>query len=89
MSQTGEPAVLDGLLDSFTRCLDAESSRRVVAFRIDPEVQVRIDLLAERANEGQLTEDERAEYEAFVNAADLIAILRLKAGRSLAAQGGP
>jgi hypothetical protein len=35
------------------------------------------------ANEGALTPDERAEYEALVNAADFIAILKLKARRQL------
>jgi hypothetical protein len=39
--------------------------------------------LAGRANEGLLDTEERAEYEALMNAADLIAILRLKARRHL------
>jgi hypothetical protein len=42
-------------------------------------VQERIDTLAERANEGSLTEDERAEYDALVDAADFMSILELKA----------
>ena len=40
-------------------------------------------LLAERANQGALSEDERADYEALINTADLIAILKLKVRRSL------
>lgn len=74
---------LDGLLEPFSRCLDAESARRVAEFRVDPAVQARIDVLAERANNGVLSDDERAEYEAFINAADFISILKLKAGRQL------
>jgi uncharacterized protein YnzC (UPF0291/DUF896 family) len=54
-------------------------ARRLVDFRVDPPVQERIDALAERANEGSLSTDERAEYEALVNAADFISILKLKA----------
>jgi hypothetical protein len=46
-------------------------------------VRERVDTLAARANEGLLSGDERAEYEAFVNASDLIAILKLKALRHL------
>jgi hypothetical protein len=42
-------------------------------------------VLAERANNGALSEDERAEYGSLVNAADLISILKLKAGRQLKA----
>jgi hypothetical protein len=72
---------LDGLLDPLSRCLDAESARRVTELRIDPSVQSRIDALAERANNGVLGDEERAEYEAYVNASDFIAILKLKARR--------
>ena len=75
---------LDGLLEPLSLCLDAESARRLVAFRIDPQVLERIEILGERANEGDLTPDERSEYEALINAADFIAILRLKAQRHLA-----
>ena len=38
---------------------------------VDPNVQDRISVLAERANEGLLTEAERAEYEAIINAAEV------------------
>lgn len=44
-------------------------------------MRVMIDDLAERANEGSLTEDERAEYEAPINAADFVSIIKLKARR--------
>ena len=70
---------LDGLLEPFSRCLDAESARRVVDLRVAPPVQERIDALAERANEGTLNDGERSEYEALINAADFISILKLKA----------
>ncbi len=70
--------MLDGLLEPLSRCLDAESARRIIELRIDPGVQERIDVLAERANDGLLTKEERAEYEAVINAADFIAILKLK-----------
>ena len=75
---------LDGLLEPLSLCLDAESARRLVAFEIDPQVLARIEVLGERANEGHLTADERSEYEAMINAADFISILRLKAQRHLA-----
>jgi len=70
---------LDALLDPLSRCLDAESSRRVVELQVDPPVQERIDTLAARANEGTLSDSERSEYEALINAADFISILKLKA----------
>ena len=77
------PNALHGLFDSLSRCLDAESTRRLAEFQISEKVQERIDVLAERANEGLLGADERAEYEAFVSASDFIAILKLKAVRNL------
>jgi hypothetical protein len=77
-------AGLDSLLEPLSLCLDAESARRVVDFQIGPDVQERMDVLAELANEGTLSRDEEAEYEALVNTADFISILRLKAQRHLA-----
>jgi hypothetical protein len=55
----------------------------VAEFRIAPAVQERVNVLAEKANEGVLTEEERRDYETLINAADLIAILKLKAQRTL------
>jgi len=75
--------MLDELLDPFSRCLDAESARRVAEFRIAPSAQERVDALAERANEGVLSENERIEYEALINATDFITILTFKARRKL------
>jgi hypothetical protein len=46
-----------------------------------------VDVLAERANEGTLTEEERDEYDSFIDAADLIAILQLKAQQRIRSNG--
>ena len=75
---------LDSLFEPLSRCLDAESARRVADLHIDAPVQQRIDELAERANEGILTDSERSEYEALINATDFISILKLKARQHLA-----
>jgi hypothetical protein len=87
MGDAAVPTALDGLLEPLSRCLDAESARRVVELRVEPAVQARVDYLAEKANEGTLDDDERSEYEAFIDAADVIAILKLKARRRLERSG--
>ena len=79
-----DTALLDQLLEPFTQCLDAESAKRVIAFGIAPAVQQHMSALAERANDGLLTEEERADYERLINAADFISILKLKALRRFA-----
>jgi hypothetical protein len=43
-----------------------------------PELQARLDELGEKANEGLLTEEERSEYLTYVEAMDVIALLRVK-----------
>lgn len=81
------PSVVDLMLDPVSRCFDAESARKLLDLRIDPAVQERVDVLAEKANEGLLTDAERAEYEACINTDDFISILKLKARRYLTAIG--
>jgi len=87
MDSPASTTVLDDLLDPLSRCLDEESARRVAEFRIGPSVQARVDVLAERANDGTLTEEERDEYDSFIDATDLIAILQIKAQQRLEPNG--
>ena len=67
-----------------TGLLPARAARLFrIANRFSASVQERVDTLADRANEGLLSDDERAEYEALINAEDFVAILKLKARRQL------
>ena len=79
---------LDRLLDPFTKCLTADVARRFVELRADPETQRLIDNLAAKANEGTLLPAERIEYEAYVEAIDVVSILQAKARKMLAVRGG-
>jgi hypothetical protein len=74
---------LHGLLEPLSRCLDVESARRIVELRIAAPVRERIDALAERANSGAWPDDEPLQYEAMIDAADFISILKLKARKQL------
>ena len=80
-------SVLDEILDPLTECFTPEVARRIAAISLDPRNQARIDELAAKANEGQLNESERADYEAYIEALDLLAIVKAKARLSLAQRG--
>ena len=77
---------LERLLDPVVGCLTADVARRVVDLPPDPGVQARIDELAAKSGAGMLTTTERTEYEAFVEAIDVISILQAKARQVLAEQ---
>ena len=51
----------------------------IISFRADPQLQTRIEELARKSTEGQLTEEERAEYAGFVRANKFVAILKRQA----------
>ena len=76
-------STLDLMLDPVSRCFDAESAGKLLSLRIDPAVQERVSELASKANEGLLTDAERAEYESCINTDDFISNLKLKARRYL------
>jgi hypothetical protein len=71
--------VYESLLKSAAKCLDAVSVRALGAHQLADAAQSRVRLLAQRANEGQLTADEGNEYDRFVELSDIIATQRLKA----------
>jgi hypothetical protein len=73
----------DSLLESAARCLDAESVRALGELRLADAAKSRLDLLAQKANEGQLTAEEVREYDRFIELGDIIATLRLKAERHM------
>jgi len=73
------------MLEPVSNCLTPEVARRLVQVRADPELQARIDDLADRCTEGTLTAEEKREYETYVRAGNLIAILQAKARKLPAA----
>jgi len=76
-------SVLDQMLEPVSRCFNLEVARSLLALRIDEQTQSHVEELAEKCNEGQLTPEERAEYEAYVQASTLAGILQAKARRML------
>lgn len=75
------------LLDPLGRCLTPEVATALVNLRADPALQNRIDELADKCTEGELSEEERSEYELYVHAIDFIAVLQAQARSLLDANG--
>ncbi|MDX1967272.1 MAG: hypothetical protein SFV23_08890 [Planctomycetaceae bacterium] len=64
--------------------LTPEQMRRLAELPGDQELQSRMEELASKANEGELSDSDRAEYEAYVEANDLLTILQAEARYRLA-----
>jgi hypothetical protein len=77
---------LDHLLEPFADCLTPEVAAKVADLRADDATQARIDYLADCANDGRLTNEERNEYAGYLHAIDVIAVLQAKARSQLRKQ---
>ena len=84
MNRRNGTAVLERLLDPVSRSLNVEAARKLVRLKADAKTQARVDELARKCNEGDLSPAERSEYERYVTAGNLIAILQAKARLILA-----
>jgi hypothetical protein len=71
--------VLDRLLDPIGDILTPDVARKLANYRFDAKSQARIDKLARKCNDGQLSDAERREYETYVRTIDFIAVLQAKA----------
>lgn len=76
---------LHRFLEQFTDTLTPELAQHFVSLPPNPDLQARLDELGKKANDGTLTQAERSEYDTYVEAMDVIALLRVK---TLARQNG-
>ena len=76
---------LDSLMSPVADCLDRPSLEALVNLRASPDAAMVMHRLAERANEGLLTDEERREYESCILFTNFLGILQSKARRRLAA----
>ena len=67
-------------------CFTPEVARKVANLRADSETQARIENLAEKANEGQLSPEEGAVYDCFLAAFHFVTIVQAKAREFLRRQ---
>ena len=75
MSATREPAIYEELVDLLAESADVN---RLLAFRLSPENQSRVDDLLEKSRQGSLTEDEVAELDAFERFEHLVRLLKAR-----------
>ena len=73
--------MLDRVLDPI---FAGDAGRQVIEFEMDHAARARLEVLRDRANQGELTDAERSEYERFVDRLDLIATLKAEAKAALA-----
>jgi hypothetical protein len=85
MQTTPDPhtPILERLLDPIGRVLTPEVAQQLMTLQADPAVQVRLEELADKCTEGQLSAEERTEYETYVRAIEFVAVLQAKARRLL------
>lgn len=89
MEPNTQTTVLEQLLDPLiVDCFTPEVALHVAGYRADEATQARLDELSEKSTEGTLSPKERAEYEEFVQAIDLISIMQAKARRFLKDHAG-
>lgn len=69
--------IISDMLEPFAQALTPELSEQFSKLKASPKLQERINELAEKCNEGTLTESEQAEYDAFVRAGNLINIINI------------
>jgi hypothetical protein len=79
MATTSESLAFDRGVRPVLEIVLPEKAEAIIGFRADPELIARIEELAEKSTEGELTDDERSEYAGYVRANKFVAILKRQA----------
>lgn len=77
--------VLDRLIEPLAECLTMDAARKIVALKADDASQQYVDGLADKANQGTLTEVEKLEYDQCLAAFHFITVMQARARRLLQA----
>jgi hypothetical protein len=74
-------SALDQLLNPNAGWLTPSSAQKLIDWKVSDELRNRIEGLGQKANRGQLTVEEDAEYRAYLDDAELVSLLQAKARR--------
>jgi len=83
MAMTPETIAFERGIRPILQIVLLDKADAVLNFRPDPTLQDRIEELAAKSTEGELTDQERAEYEGYIRANKFIAILQRQARQFL------
>ena len=77
--------MIDRMLRPVSQAMTGEAARRLVEMRGDPELQAQMAELAELANDGRLTPEQRSDYQTVLAVGTVVSLLQAKARATLAA----
>lgn len=86
MATVFDRSAFDRAIDPIFSLLTPGQVRAIIDFRGDDQLAQRSEELARKCNEGELSDEERAEYEGYARANNYIAVLQAKARRLLSDQ---
>ena len=87
MHSATEAAILSRVIDPATPSLVPEAARSILKLDFQAKDQERMQFLADKAAEGTLTPEERAEMESYNHVGHILALLQSKARLSLKKAG--
>ena len=67
------------MLDLAAGCFDAPTLNALGRLRLGPKMEARVQRLAVKANEGELTPHERDEYQSYIKTSELLTLIQLRA----------
>jgi hypothetical protein len=89
MSKSNNGLFLERILEPVSSSLNDEAARKLVGLKADRKARARVARLAEKCNEREFSPAERREYEMYVMAGHLVAILQAQARVLLSRRGQP
>ena len=85
--KNGKERLLDCILKPVSSSLNEEAAEKILVLKADRRTQVRVSKLADKCSLGELTPEERHEYEMCLMANHFIAMLKAQARILLARKG--
>jgi hypothetical protein len=79
MTKSSNGSVLERILEPVSSSLNEEAARKLIGLKADRKLQARVARLARKCNEDTLPPAERRDYETYVMASEVVAILQAKA----------